>query len=112
MITPIMYLLSVRTSDDRNEQNVAEAAPASGCRTKFSEEIHYDQVSTCHRRRLQDFLSRSRPEECPNHSLLARLSNVVAHVPQPHSSARRPLPSDRSRFARIRLLGRARPRAV
>src|SRR6266496_1259591 len=80
--------------------------------TKFSEETHYDQLSTCHRRRLQDLLSRSRPENCPYHSLVARLSNVVAYVPKPHSGPGRPLPCDRARFAGIRLLGCARPQAV
>ena len=35
-------------------------------------------------------------ENRPNHTPVARLSNVVAHVPQPHSGPGRPLPCGRA----------------
>ena len=67
--------------------------------------VHYRTVEDRRRRHL---LSRGRPDGRPGRAAAARLSDLVAHVPQPDPGACRPLPCDRAGLPRLRRERRAR----
>ncbi len=63
-------------------------------------------------RRREGLLSRGRPGRRPGRAAPARLSDLLAHVPQSDPDARGPLPHHRARLPRLRPERRARSHPV
>src|SRR5215813_3399295 len=97
----LVHLMQTGTATLRGTRTSAAGRAVQKALT--TRRIDHDQFPHSKRRREQYLLSRGRFKDSAKHSVAPWFSNLLAHVPQSHSTSSRPLSCDRPRPARIRL---------